>query len=161
MRRRKFQKAQLYWQIVVNRLHAAAHKIGLVPETRSARIPQKLFPPRAMRLRPRPFFQRLKISPVLPHCKVRRKKRHHHRFVQQQSIRFRCHRVRNLRPESQQRLYTTQRIYAHPQIDHHQIWIAAQVHRASVHFPHLRPPLYILLSFREVRYGASLRSARA
>src|SRR5699024_990596 len=69
--RRKLQETDILRHIDVNRFHAAAHAIGLVPETRAARIAQELPPPVAVRLGARPGFQRVEILPLLAHADVR------------------------------------------------------------------------------------------
>src|SRR5271166_6616793 len=73
--------------VIVNRFHATAHQIGLMPESRSAGIFQELLPPLPVGLRTGPTLQAFQVSPVLPHAEMGWKQRPDEILVQQEAVR--------------------------------------------------------------------------
>ena len=61
----KPQKPDVLDHVVVDRFHASVHEVGFVPEARSARVPEELPPPCAVRFRARPGFERIEVTPLL------------------------------------------------------------------------------------------------
>src|ERR1700688_3374509 len=58
---RKLSEAQAARNVVVNRLHAAAHEVRLVPEAGSARRPKEVSPPFAMGRRTGPRLKCIEV----------------------------------------------------------------------------------------------------
>ncbi len=59
--------------LVVDRLHATAHQVRLMPEPSAPSIFQELLPPLPVWVRASPPLQAVEVSPVLPHADVGRK----------------------------------------------------------------------------------------
>src|SRR5262249_42509846 len=126
------RKSDRFRYVVVNRLHAAAHKVGFVPKAGASGVAQKLLPPQHVRLGARPTLERVKIAPVLAHARVQRKKGIDDVLVQQQALGLLSHGVRNARPKPQDGLDSCKRVDPHSQIDHDQIGIAAKIDSSAI-----------------------------
>ena len=85
-----------------------------------------------MWFRPGPCFQRFKIASVLPHTGVRREKREEKFFVEQQAFRLLIYRLRDPGSESDQRLYASDRVHSHTQIDDNKIGITGEIDGSPV-----------------------------
>ena len=70
--RGKAGEANLWLDVVVDRLHATAHEVGLVPKACSTRVFEEPLPPELVRVGAGPPLQALKVPPVLAHTEVRR-----------------------------------------------------------------------------------------
>jgi hypothetical protein len=103
-----------------------------VPETGSARILQKAFPPLSVRVRARPRQQRVHITPVLPHTDVHRENGIDDCFVPQKPVRPSLRGGGNLRTKADERLNSSDAIHPHPQINHHQVRKSGKIYGSSI-----------------------------
>src|SRR4051812_31619279 len=131
-RRGEREKSSRLDHIVVDGFHAAAHEVRFVPEAGPARVSEKLAPPFAMRVGPRPSLQRIEVAPVLAHAGVRWKHRKQKILVKQQAIRPCLDGIRNPGTKAEYSFQPVHAVDAHPEIDDDEIRIPREIYRASI-----------------------------
>ena len=120
LHRCKGGKAGRDYHVVVDRFHAAAREIDLVPEAGPFRIAQKVLPPLLMRKRAGPLLQRLDIAPVLSHAGVRREEEGGEILMREQSVRPRGHRLADGWSQLHHSPQSPAPVDPQPEIDHDQ-----------------------------------------
>src|SRR5207249_2016173 len=64
-----------FLHVWVDGFHPTSHEVGLVPEACASGVGQEALPPYVVRFRAGPAFERVEVTPVLPHAAVRREQR--------------------------------------------------------------------------------------
>lgn len=114
--RRESQKPDLLQNVVIHRLHPAAHEVGFMLEPRPSGLTKKLPPPLAMGIGTRPALERVEVSPILPHPDMWRQHRPEQRLMKQQPVRLSLHRPGDLGAEAEYRLQSRPVVAPHAEV---------------------------------------------